>query len=177
MNGRCGFAALLAILLGAGCSSPPAAPSGPGVADTDAAFHPEGSSFSGPRRLQRAVSAAEQASSGGVAGTFTLKNVSSKTVILASVEPASSHVSASSPGAMPYRVAPGASFSVTVSVRLPWTEAMTNGGVARVLTTDGETVELWLQLVGAPPQAGNPATAGAPGAPGFPRPRPSGQLR
>ncbi len=144
----------------AGCSSPPPGPSPQGVSDTSADFMPPGSSLQGARRLVMTVDPSRLGRTGGFSGTFTLTNRGSKTVILASVEPASSHVSASAPGAMPYRVDPGKSFSVTVRVHLPWDRAMADGGVARVLTTDGETITLWLQLVSGEPVP--PTTAGNP---------------
>lgn len=131
----------------AGCNSPPTAPSPQGVMDTSADFMPPGSSLQGARRLVVATTREALARRGGCAGTFTLTNRGRSTVILASVEPASEHVMASSPGAMPYRVDPGKSFLVTVTVMLPWDRALTDGGLARVLTTDGETINLWLQLV------------------------------
>jgi len=131
----------------AGCESAPPAPSPQGVMDTAADFMPPGSSLQGGRRLVVTTTREALARCGGCAGTFTLTNRGTSTVILASVEPASEHVMASSPGAMPYRVDPGKSFSVTVTVMLPWDRALTDGGLARVLTTDGETINLWLQLV------------------------------
>jgi len=139
------------LAFGTGCESTPPAPSPQGVMDTSADFMPPGSSLQGARRLVISTDRARLARSGGYSGTFTLTNRSSQTVILASVVTASEHVSASSPGAMPYRVDPGKSFSVTVTVRTPWDRALTDGGIARVLTTEGETINLWLQLVSNDP--------------------------
>lgn len=116
----------------------------------------------GARRRVATVVPAMLNRSGGYAGTFTLTNRGSTTVILASVETPSSRVTASSPGAMPFRVDPGKSFSVTVTVNLPWDRALTDGGIARVLTTDGETINLWLQLVSPEPVAPVTAPSSAP---------------
>lgn len=129
------------------CQSAPPAPSSQKVADTQADFLPPGSSLQGARRLVVTVDPQRFSKAGGYSGTFTLTNRGKETVILASVVTASNHVRATSPGAMPYRVDPGKSFSVTVSVSLPWDRAFVDGGIARVLTTEGETINLWLQFV------------------------------
>lgn len=149
----------VALLLGA-CEATPPAPSPQGVMDTAADFMPPGSTLQGARRLVVTVDPEKLNRPGGYAGTFTLTNRGPKTVVLSSVETPSRHVTAASPGAMPYRVDPGKSFSVPVRVNLPWERALADGGIARVLTTDGETITLWLQLVSdapvAPVSAGNP---------------------
>lgn len=156
------FLLLLPPLLGAiaSCSSAPPGPSPQEVRDTTADFMPPGSTLQGARRLVVTVDPAKLQRSGGYSGTFTLTNRGSRTVILASVVTASNHVTASSPGAMPFRVDPGASFQVTVRVNLPWDRAMADGGIARVRTTSGETITLWLQLVSDAPVS--PITAGNP---------------
>lgn len=144
----------IALLLGAaGCETPPPAPSPQGVRDTSADFMPPGSSLQGARRMVVQVDPARLNRTGGFTGTFTLTNRGSQAVILASVVTASDHVSASAPGAMPYRVEPGRSFSVVITLRTPWDRALTDGGLARVLTTEGETINLWLQLVSMEPVA------------------------
>lgn len=142
----------LLLVLG-GCESPPPAPSPQGVRDTSSDFMPPGSSLQGARRRVITVVPASLLRSGGYSGNFELTNRGSQTVILASVITASEHVTASSPGAMPFRVDPGKRFSVTVTVKVPWDRALTDGGIARVLTTDGETINLWLQLVSDEPVA------------------------
>lgn len=119
-----------------------------------------------PARMQR--------SGTGYSGTFTLTNRGTRTVILASIVTASNHVSASPPGAMPFRVEPGGSFTTTVRVNLPWDRALSDGGLVRVLTTDRETINLWLQLVSdapvSPNSAGNPPINPPDTAPGSPQP-------
>lgn len=139
----------MVLLTGPLACQPTPAPSVAGVADTSPAFMPPGSSLEGARRVLITVTPNVLEQTGSLSSTFTLVNRSSKTVILASVVTASEHVSATSPGAMPYRVDPGKSFSVEVVVTLPWDHALVDGGLARVLTTEGETIELWLQLATA----------------------------
>jgi len=157
---RAASIALAAAMSFVACDTPPPGPSPQGVRDTTADFMPPGSTLQGARRLVVTVNPDKLDQRGGYSGTFTLTNRGSKTVILASVVTASNRVKASAPGAMPFRVDPGKSFSVTVSVNLPWDRALADGGLARVLTTDGETIDLWLQLVSdapvTPNSAGNP---------------------
>jgi len=156
------------------CDSTPPAPSPQGVMDTAADFMPPGSELQGARRLVVTVDRARLRRTGGYSGVFTLTNRGSKTVILASVETPSRHVTATSPGAMPYRVDPGKSFTVRVSVNLPWENALTDGGIARVLTAEGETITLWLQLIdgaiASPATAGNPPSNPPDTAPRSPQP-------
>ena len=152
----------VAMLVCSGCASQEPAPSPAGVIDTAPDFMPPGVPLQGARRRVMTIDPARLSRKGGFSGTFTLTNRGKSTIILASVEPASTHVMASSPGAMPYRVDPGKSFSVTITISVPWDRALTDGGIARVLTTDGDTITLWLQLVSAQPVAPVSAPASAP---------------